>query len=148
MRQIVLKFGFLVLAILALLELARYSLFTRRIAEDGLTVIFALIFIGVGWWLSRRFRRTVTNTKQGKTLQHPQIFSQSKEKIIDQLGLSKRELEVLPLIADGLSNQEIANRLFIAESTVKSHVSNIMLKLEVNRRTQAVKKARNLGILV
>jgi LuxR family maltose regulon positive regulatory protein len=61
--------------------------------------------------------------------------------------LSERELEVLGLIAEGLTNQEIASRLFLALSTVKVHTRNIYGKLGVNSRTQAVAKARALGIL-
>ncbi|MBO9610003.1 MAG: hypothetical protein J7639_28860 [Paenibacillaceae bacterium] len=61
--------------------------------------------------------------------------------------LSERELEILRLIALGLSNQEIAERLFLALSTVKGHNQNIFGKLEVGRRTEAVARARNLGLL-
>ncbi|MBN2149664.1 MAG: hypothetical protein JW726_19910 [Anaerolineales bacterium] len=61
--------------------------------------------------------------------------------------LSERELQVLRLIADGLSNNEIAGRLYITLSTVKGHASNIFGKLGVKNRTQAVAQARSLGLL-
>ena len=61
--------------------------------------------------------------------------------------LSKRELELLELLADGLSNQDIAERLFLSPLTVKVHVRNIYSKLDVSSRTQAVARARTLGIL-
>jgi LuxR family maltose regulon positive regulatory protein len=61
--------------------------------------------------------------------------------------LSERELEVLTAIAEGLSNQETARRLYISERTVKWHASNIYGKLQVSNRTEAVAKARSLGIL-
>jgi LuxR family maltose regulon positive regulatory protein len=61
--------------------------------------------------------------------------------------LSERELEVLRLICDGKSNQEIADELFIALDTVKRHVNNIYGKLGVRRRTQAVAEARRLGLV-
>jgi LuxR family maltose regulon positive regulatory protein len=61
--------------------------------------------------------------------------------------LSERELEVLQLIAEGLANQEIADRLFLSPLTVKVHARNINSKLDVGNRTQAVAKGRALGIL-
>ncbi len=61
--------------------------------------------------------------------------------------LSEREIEVLQLIAAGLSNKEIAEKLFIAEGTAKNHVSNILSKLEVRDRAQAVARAKELGLV-
>lgn len=61
--------------------------------------------------------------------------------------LSRRELEVLSLIAEGYSNEEIADRLYIALSTVKTHLINIYAKLNVRRRTQAIARAREIGLL-
>ena len=61
--------------------------------------------------------------------------------------LSERELEVLALLADGLTNREIASRLFLALNTVKAHTGNIYGKLDVHNRTQAVARARTLGLL-
>ncbi|MBL7956599.1 MAG: winged helix-turn-helix transcriptional regulator, partial [Flavobacteriales bacterium] len=66
---------------------------------------------------------------------------------IAELGISARELEVLELMAKGCSNQEIADRLFISLPTVKSHSSSLFAKLDVRRRTQAVHKAKELGVL-
>jgi len=62
-------------------------------------------------------------------------------------GLSERELEILALVADGPSNREISERLFISISTVKGHNQNIYGKLEVKRRTEAVAYARDLGLI-
>jgi len=61
--------------------------------------------------------------------------------------LSKREIEVLRLIAAGLSNQEVADKLFLAVGTVKKYTSNIYSKLNVRKRTQAVARGRELGLL-
>ena len=66
---------------------------------------------------------------------------------IAQLEISKRELEILGLMAQGHSNQEIASKLFVSLSTVKTHIQNLFEKLDVKRRTQAVEKARRLNIL-
>ena len=62
-------------------------------------------------------------------------------------GLSARELDALKLIAEDLTNQEIADKLFISLQTVKTHVKNILLKLDVDSRIRAVTKAKELGII-
>lgn len=67
--------------------------------------------------------------------------------LASQLGLSKRELEILTLLAQGSSNQEIAEKLFVSLSTVKTHNQNLFEKLEVSRRTQAVEKAKRLRLI-
>ena len=72
------------------------------------------------------------------TLNQPQL---------DALGITPRELEILSLIAQGLSNREIADRLFVSENTVKTHCSRAFDKLGARRRTQAVQLGKQLGIL-
>jgi DNA-binding NarL/FixJ family response regulator len=75
-------------------------------------------------------------------------ISKPKQKIETiQVNLTTRELEILKLIAEGISNKEIADRLVIAEGTVKNHISKILEKLNVNDRLQAILKAKNLGII-
>ena len=64
-----------------------------------------------------------------------------------ELGITKREHEILELIAEGLSNREIAERLFVSENTVKTHSSRLFDKMDVRRRVQAVRKARELGLI-
>jgi len=66
---------------------------------------------------------------------------------IDELGLTPREMEVLQLIAEGLSTRQMAERLFVSENTVKTHVTRVLDKLGADRRTQAVQLGRDLGIL-
>lgn len=69
------------------------------------------------------------------------------KKTAETVGLSKREHEILELMAHGHSNQEIADTIFVSISTVKTHISNIFIKLDATRRTQAVKKAKELNII-
>ena len=66
---------------------------------------------------------------------------------ISELEITKREYEVLQEIASGLSNKEIANKLFLSESTIKTHVSNLLVKLNAKRRTQAIQIAKDFNIL-
>jgi LuxR family maltose regulon positive regulatory protein len=80
---------------------------------------------------------------EGQNFFHPSSFS--PQPLIEPL--SQRELEILQLIDQGLSNREISERLFLALSTVKTHNRNIFGKLEVQRRTEAVSRARELGLL-
>ena len=67
--------------------------------------------------------------------------------LISQLELSKRELEILNLIAQGHSNEEIAAKIFVSVSTVKTHNQNLFEKLDVKRRIQAVEKAKRLSLI-
>jgi len=66
---------------------------------------------------------------------------------LNRLGISKREHDVLELMAKGLSNKEIADKLFVSLNTVKTHSSNLFLKLEVSRRTQAVQRGKELRLI-
>jgi len=69
------------------------------------------------------------------------------QSLVSQLELSKRELEILNLLAQGHSNQEIAAKLFVSLSTVKTHIQNLFEKLDVKRRIQAVEKAKRLRLI-
>lgn len=96
----------------------------------------AIVFLFIGLYINRRVERnSKTETKE---------IDQSK---IEELGISKREYEVLEQIAEGLSNREIADKLFVSESTVKTHVSSIFTKLDAQRRTQAIQIAKKLAII-
>ena len=94
------------------------------------------MFAGLGIWVGARLNNRTTKPTFEKN-----------EQVIDTLGLTPKELQVLELLAEGDSNQEIANRLFVATSTIKSHLVHLYQKLDVTRRTQAVRKARSLQII-
>ena len=93
---------------------------------------------------------TATITKKMVTM-NSMVLSTITEEIfiflLEELTISKREYEVLKAMASENSNKEIADSLFISESTVKTHVSNILIKLGSKRRTQAIRKAKEYGIL-
>lgn len=113
----------------------------------------AVIFTGSGIWLALKLSKpkikTVVIEKEvfvGNGPDSNRNFIQNTS-IISQLAISKRELEILNLLAAGNSNQEIASKLFVSISTVKTHNQNLFDKLEVKRRTQAVEKAKRLNII-
>lgn len=110
--------------------------------------LIAIIFTGLGIWLALKLRKpkvhTVVVEKEIFTVRTDFSINQNE---VSRLNLSKRELEVLQLMADGLSNQEIASQLFVSLNTVKTHSAQIFEKMEVKRRTQAVDLAKRLSII-
>ena len=144
MAKLVLRFGLLATALLLLLRVSQYSIFTKGLS-DWYIGIFALLFLGFGVLISRiYFTDKKEESSSSKHQDSPSTIDKAK---IKALGISNREYEVLELIAKGHSNQEIGQQLFISESTVKTHVSNLLSKLDAKRRTQALTNAKKLGIL-
>jgi two-component system, NarL family, response regulator LiaR len=107
----------------------------------------ALLFMSLGIWLALKLAKPKTIVIEKEILVKPAGEFRLNEKEMERLNLSKRELEVLELMARGLSNQEIAGQLFVSLNTVKTHTSNLFLKMDVKRRTQAVEKAKRLSII-
>jgi DNA-binding NarL/FixJ family response regulator len=107
----------------------------------------ALIFTGLGIWLAIK----LITPKVKTVIVEKQVFTNASfvlnQNEVNRLRLSARELEVLQLIADGLSNRQIAERLFVSLNTIKTHTSNLFLKMEVERRTQAIEMAKRLGLI-
>jgi NarL family two-component system response regulator LiaR len=109
----------------------------------------AIIFTAIGIWASSKLIKPkveVVTVEKEVFIKSGEDFVQN-EKEIEKLGLSKRELEVLEQMAAGLSNQEIADKLFLSLNTVKTHSTNLFVKLDVQRRTQAVEKAKRSGLI-
>lgn len=143
---------FLTGASLAILLLLMKWLEWRIVVIDHAFELYAglgaILFTGLGIWLANKLTLPKTKT----VIVEKQVFVEAghfvmNEAEVARLYLSKRELEVLQLMADGLSNLQIAGRLFISLNTVKTHSSKIFDKLEVKRRTQAVETARKLNII-
>ena len=109
----------------------------------------AIIFTGLGIWLALKLSKPKVET----VVVEKEVYIQRNENFaldtfrVAQLDLSKRELEILNLLAEGHSNQEIAAKLFISVSTVKTHIQNLFEKLDVKRRIQAIEKARSLNLI-
>ena len=125
----------------------RYILIDQQL--DTYIGLIAVVFTGLGIWLALKLRKpkveTVIIEKQVVLTVSPDFTFNEEE--ARRLNLSKRELEVLQLMADGLSNQQIAERLFVSLNTIKTHSAQIFEKMEVKRRTQAVDMAKRLSII-
>ena len=136
----------ILLFLLRWLEL-RYIIFDH--AFEIYIGAIALIFTLLGIWLALK----LTSPKVETIIVEKEVFLKDytefkmNELEAGKLGLSKRELEVLQLMAEGLSNQEIGERLFLSLNTIKTHSSRLFEKLDVKRRTQAVEKAKRLYII-
>ncbi|MGD0647703.1 MAG: response regulator transcription factor [Acidobacteriaceae bacterium] len=132
-----------------LIAVLRWSQYQFLVIENSFEIyaaLVAVIFAGFGIWLGIK----LTKPRETIILQEvpipaePFTLNQSQ---LDALGITPRELEILSLIAQGLSNREIADRLFVSENTVKTHCSRAFDKLGARRRTQAVQMGKELGIL-
>jgi DNA-binding CsgD family transcriptional regulator len=109
----------------------------------------AVIFTSLGIWLAIKLIKPKVETiiVEKYLYRDPNVPFTVNEEALTGLGMSKRELEVLQLMAKGLSNQEIAKQLFVSLNTIKTHSSKIFEKMEVQRRTQAIEKAKRLGLI-
>lgn len=109
--------------------------------------IVAALFAALGLWLGLRLtRRPAPEVVREVLVPAPAEFVRDAGQV-EALGITPRELEILELIAEGLSNKEIATRAFVSENTVKTHSSRLFDKLGARRRTQAVQRARELRLI-
>lgn len=141
MKRIYIYYGIGLGILLVVLRLIEYQFLVRAHIFEIYGGLIALIFTTLGIWAGLRL------TKRKSTpifIQKPVEFDKNK---IKELGISKREHEVLELISQGLSNQEIADKLFVSLNTVKTHSARLFEKLEVNSRTKAIHKAKELGLI-
>ena len=142
MRPIIIGFGLLILCLLILFKIGEVNFTKGNVRLEVIVAIAALIFFFVGLYFNNEAqKKPLTGTNE--TPVSPQIDYDQIKKV----GLTQREHDVLVKMADGLSNQEIAEQLFLSESTVKTHVSNILFKLDAKRRMQAVQAAKKLKIV-
>jgi len=139
MRKTILLYGLALATFLALLKFIEYRFFVRDFSLEMYMGIVAAFFTGLGIWAGLRL------TRKRVVIVSPDF--KLDDSALQRLGISRREYEVLDLIARGCSNQEIAEKLFISLSTVKTHSSNLFQKLDARRRTQALRRARELGLI-
>ena len=136
MKKTVLIFAALIIALLVLFKLSNYILAFGNGSVEFIIAIIAVVFFFIGIYLNKKSLQN--------TILPPKKIDAGR---IQELGLSKREYEVLRGIASGLSNKEIGEKLFLSESTIKTHVSNLFSELDAKRRTQAVQKAKAMELL-
>jgi len=139
MRKTILLYGITLAVLTAMLKFFEFRFFVHDLSLEFYLGSVAVFFTGLGIWAGLRLtRRKVIIANPDFKLNEPEL---------QRLGISKREYEVLELIAQGLSNQEIAEKLFVSLNTVKTHSSNLFMKLEVRRRTEAIRRAKELQLL-
>ncbi len=132
-----------------LIAILRWSEYQFLVIEHSFAIygaLVAILFATFGIWLGIKLtkpRETIV-LQQVPVAAEPFTLNQPQ---LDALGITPRELEILTLIAQGLSNREIAGRLFVSENTVKTHCSRAFDKLGARRRTQAVQLGKQLGLL-
>jgi DNA-binding CsgD family transcriptional regulator len=148
-NQTIFIYGISLAALMFLLRWFELRFFIFNHAYELYIGLVALLFTLLGIWLALKLARP----KVEKVIVEKEIYLRATENFepnrtqIEHFQLSKRELEILQQMAQGSSNQEIADALFISLSTVKSHNQSLFEKLDVKRRLQAIEKARSLGII-
>ena len=147
MRKSILIYGLLGGALIALLRVIEYRYLVIEHSVEIYGGLVALLFAGLGIWLGLR----LTGRKERVVVREVQVpapaeFIRNQAKV-SGLGITPRELEILELIAAGLSNREIAERVFVSENTVKTHSSRVFEKLGAKRRTQAVQLGKEFGLI-
>jgi DNA-binding CsgD family transcriptional regulator len=152
MRRHILIFGVVGGALIALLQWTEYRFLIVAHAFEIYAALIAAIFAAFGIWLGLRLtakRQTiVVKEVLVPTSAAPAVLPFTpNEKKREDLGITRRELEILSLVAQGMSNREIAGSLFVSENTVKTHCARAFDKLGARRRTQAVQRGKEFGLL-
>jgi DNA-binding CsgD family transcriptional regulator len=155
MRKTVLLYGLLSGILIAGLKLTEYRFLVVEHSLEIYGGIIASLFAALGIWLGLKLTRTkerIVIKEVPVAVEVPVPVAAPRTFAVDavqlaRLGITPRELEILELIAAGLSNREIAERLFVSENTVKTHSSHLFDKLNARRRTQAVQLAKEAGII-
>jgi two-component system, NarL family, response regulator LiaR len=110
-------------------------------------VLIAILFAGTGIWLGTRL---LAPRERIVEIAVPAVTAKvtADDTVRERLGITRRELEILELVARGMSNREIGETLFVSENTVKTHCSRAFDKLGARRRTEAVQRSRELGLFL
>jgi ATP-dependent transcriptional regulator len=146
-KKTVLLYGLLGGVLIAVLKIVEYRFLVLEHSLEIYGGIVALLFSGLGIWLGLKLTRT-RETVVVREVPVPVTGPfERDEKRREQLGITPREIEIMEAMAAGLSNREIAERLFVSENTVKTHAARLFDKLSAQRRTQAVQRAKEAGLI-
>jgi DNA-binding CsgD family transcriptional regulator len=137
MTRLILLYALALAVAVTALEWLEYRYVTRAFSTEIYIVLLAAAFAGVGLWAGQRLTRRRAAVP---------AFERN-DAAIRALGLTPRECEILGLLASGQSNKEIARQLEISPNTAKTHIASVFQKLDVQRRTQAIHKARELALI-
>jgi NarL family two-component system response regulator LiaR len=146
-KRTILLYGAIGGLLIAVLKLIEYRFLVVEHSLEIYGGLVALLFSVLGIWLGlklTRTRETVVVREVPVPVQTQFVRNAARQ---EQLGITRRELEILELIALGLSNREIASRSFVSENTVKTHAASVFEKLNAKRRTQAVQLAKEAGLI-
>lgn len=152
MRRHVLIFGLVGGLLIATLQFTEYRFVVIEHSVEVYSALIAILFAAFGIWLGLRITRRREIVRETVVVKEVQVQVEAAPFVPDtarqqELGITPRELEILTLVARGLSNREIAAELFVSENTVKTHCARAFDKLGAARRTQAVQRGKELGLL-
>jgi len=158
-KTTVLVYGLLGGALIAILKLVEYRFLVLEHSLEIYGGIVAALFAAMGIWLGIKLTKTRETVVVREVPVEVQVEVQVPVEVhvtgpfvrnvgrLEQLGITPRELDILEVMAAGLSNREIAARLFVSENTVKTHAARLFEKLSAQRRTQAVQRAKEAGLI-
>ena len=147
MKKHILLYGLCGGVLIVVLKLIEYRFLVIEHSVEIYGGLIALFFSVVGIWLGLKLtkeKETIVVREVPVRSSGPFIRNETRQR---ELGITARELEILELIAQGLSNREIAEKLFVSENTVKSHSSRLFDKLNAKRRTQAAQLGKEFGLI-
>lgn len=147
MKRLILIYGLIGGFLIAVLKWTEYRFLVVEHSIEIYGGLVAATFAALGIWLGLKLTKKKVILKEIPVpvpMEQAFILNRGKQ---DELGITPRELEILELIAQGLSNRGIAGKLFVSENTVKTHSSRVFDKLGAKRRTQAVQLGKQFGLI-
>jgi DNA-binding CsgD family transcriptional regulator len=146
LKKHILIYGLCGGALIVALKLIEYRFLVVEHSVEIYGGLIAAVFAVLGIWLGLKLTRRKEVIVEREILIPAQPFVLNEQRL-RELSITRRELEILELIANGLSNREIAEKLFVSENTVKTHSSRLFDKLAAKRRTQAVQIGKEIGLI-